>query len=231
MERYESALRPMAGVPAAASANDILWVTYRWMSLGLAITGLVAWLVASSPGAVGFLVTNPVVFYGLMFAQLGLVFAFNPVAARASTPVAASMFFVYSALTGITFSSLFLVYTRASIASTFFVTAGSFAGLSVYGAVTKRDLSPIGRFLFFAVIGLLIATVVNIFVASSGLYWVTTFGGLLIFAGLTAYDTQALKRLYAMGGHRNLALIGALKLYLDFINMFLFLLRIFGRRE
>jgi uncharacterized protein len=230
MDRYQTAVRPMAA--PAASANDILWVTYRWMSVGLAITGLVAWLVASSPGATALFVSNPIMFYGLMFAQLALVIAFNPVAMRASTPVAATMFFVYSALTGLTFSTLFLVYTRASIASTFFVTAGSFAGLSVYGATTKRDLSALGRFLLFALIGLLIASVVNIFLASSGLHWLLTFGGLLIFAGLTAYDTQTLKEVYAAGGGgRNLALIGALKLYLDFINMFLFLLRIFGRRE
>ena len=230
MERYQTAPRPMA-VPAA-SANDILWITYRWMSIGLAITGLVALLVAASPGAVGFFVTNPIVFYGLMFAQLGLVIAFNPVAIRASTPVAAGMFFLYSALTGVTFSALFLVFTRASIANAFFVTAGSFAALSVYGATTKSDLSALGRFLFFALIGLLIATVVNIFVASSGLYWLTTFAGVLIFAGLTAYDTQALKEMYAQaGGGRNLALIGALKLYLDFINMFLFMLRLFGARR
>jgi FtsH-binding integral membrane protein len=230
-DRFQTAMRrPMPAL--ASSANDMLWVSYRWMSVGLAITGVVAMLVAASPGAVAALISNPVLFYGMMFAQLGMVIAFNPVAARASTAVAAAMFLVYSALTGVTFSTLFLVYTRESIASTFFITAGTFAGLSVYGATTKRDLSPIGRFLMFAVIGLVIASLVNMFVASSALFWLTTFGGVLIFAALTAYDTQMLKELFASGqGGRNLALVGALKLYLDFINMFLFLLRLFGRRD
>jgi uncharacterized protein len=231
-DRFQTAMR--RGMPSemSSSATDMLWVTYRWMSLGLAVTGVVAMLLAASPGTVEALVTNKILFYGVMIAQLGMVIAFNPVAARASTPVAAAMFLAYSALTGVTFSTLFLVYTRESIASTFFITAGTFAGLSVYGVTTKRDLSPMGRFLFFAVIGLVIASIVNIFVASSGLYWLTTFAGILIFAGLTAYDTQMLKELFASGaGGRNLPLIGALKLYLDFINMFLFLLRLFGRRE
>jgi FtsH-binding integral membrane protein len=229
VNRYQATERPL--VAQTESVNDILWVTYRWMSVGLGITGLVAWLVSQSPAALDIVVGNRIVFYGLLIAQLGLVIAFSPVAARASTAVAAAMFFVYAALTGLTFSVIFLVYTSSSIASTFLITAGAFAGLSVFGAVTRRDLSGVGRFAIFALIGLIIASVVNFFLASTALMWLTTFAGVAIFAALTAYDTQKLKALYAAGVGGNLALRGALTLYLDFINMFLFLLRLFGRRR
>jgi FtsH-binding integral membrane protein len=229
MERYQVAAQPIAR--PGESANDILWVTYRWMAVGLAITGLVAGWVASSPAALQLVVGNRIVFYGLLFAQLGIVIAFNPIAARASTAVAGAMFFTYAALTGLTFSVLFLLYTSSSIASTFFVTAGAFAGVSLFGAVTHRDLSGVGRFALFALIGLILASVVNFFLASSALLWLTTFAGVAIFSALTAYDTQKLKTLYAAGAGGNLALSGALMLYLDFVNMFLFMLRLFGRRK
>ena len=224
-----SVSRPLAA--PAESAHDILWVTYRWMSLGLAITGLVAWFVSQSPAAIELVLGNRLVFYGLILAQLGLVFAFNAVAVRASTAAAAAMFFVYAGVTGLTFSTLFLLYTASSIASTFLVSAGAFAGLSAVGAVTRRDLSSVGRFAMFALIGLILASVVNIFLASTALVWVTTLAGVAIFAALTAYDTQKLLALYAAGEGGNLALRGALTLYLDFINMFMFLLRLFGRRR
>lgn len=232
MNRYEASARP-AGARSLAtqSANDILWVTYRWMSIGLGITGLVAWLVSQSPQAIEIVLGNRLVFYALLFAQLGLVFAFSSVAQRASTAVTAAMFFAYAALTGLTFSVIFLVYTSSSIATTFLITGGAFAGLSVFGAVTKRDLSGVGRFAIFALIGLIIASVVNMFLASTALMWLVTFAGVGIFAALTAYDTQKLKEMYAAGVGGNLALRGALMLYLDFINMFLFLLNIFGRRK
>lgn len=208
-----------------------MWITYRWMSLGLALTGVVALLIAHSETAISLLFSGRSNMMILMFAQLGLVIAFSAVAPRASTAVAAAMFFAYAALTGVTFAAVFLVYTGASIGTTFLVTGGTFGALSAYGAVTKRDLSAIGRFALFAVIGLVIAGLVNIFLASPLLMWIQTFAGVLIFAGLTAYDTQRLRALYAEGAEGNLPLIGALTLYLDFINMFLFLLRIFGRRR
>jgi uncharacterized protein len=212
--------------------SDALWVTYRWMTLGLATTGVVALGVAHSPGLVESLLQNRLLFYVLLFAQLGLVFAFSSVARRVSTAAAALMFFTYAALTGVTFSTLFLVYTASSIAGTFFVTAGSFAGLSAFGAATKRDLSAIGRFGLFALIGIIIASLVNMFLRSSGLDWLITVIGVLLFAGLTAYDTQKLKELFrSQGTGANLPLVGALTLYLDFINMFLFLLRILGNRR
>lgn len=216
----------------SSKASDALWGTYRWMSLGLATTGFVALAVVSSPAALGALLGNPILFYGLMFAQLGLVVAFSAMAMRVSTAAAAAMFFAYAALTGVTFSTLFLVYTASSIAATFFVTAGAFAGLSIFGAITKRDLSGIGRFALFALIGVVLASLVNLFLHSTGLSFAITVIGVVLFAGLTAYDTQRLKALFASGdAHGNLPLVGALTLYLDFINMFLFLLRLLGDRR
>ncbi len=230
MERIDSYARPRAAT--GESANDILWITYRWMSLGLALTGVVAWWVASSETAITFLFEHRALFYVLMFAQLGLVFTFSSLAARVSTAVAASMFFAYAAITGVTFSILLLVYSSASIAQAFFVTAGSFAGLSIFGATTKRDLSTVGRFALFALIGVVIATVVNLWLANGTLMWLVSYTGVLVFGALTAYDTQKLKQIYAQhGAVGNLALVGALTLYLDFINMFLFLLRIMGSRR
>jgi FtsH-binding integral membrane protein len=218
--------------PATGLVSDALWVTYRWMSLGLALTGAVAMGVASSPAALRFLFSSPIVYFGLFFAQLGLVVALSSMAHRVSSAAAATMFFVYAALTGVTFSTLFLLYTRASIAGTFFVTAGSFAGLSAVGLVSKRDLSGVGRFAIFALFGILIAGVVNVFLASSGLNLLLTIGGVLVFGVLTAYDTQKLRNLFASGEvHGNLPIVGALTLYLDFVNMFLFLLRLFGSRR
>jgi len=227
------AARGPVPVPAVRDViSDALWMTYRWMTLGLTTTGVVALLVAHSPAALSLLLENRILFYALLLGQLGVVFALSALASKVSTTVAALLFFGYAALTGVTFSTLFLVYTSSSIAATFFVTAGAFAGLSVVGLVTTHDLSAMGRFALFALIGLILASVVNIFLRSSGLDWLLTIGGVLIFAGLTAYDTQRLKELFRRGeATANLPLVGALTLYLDFINMFLFLLRIFGSRR
>jgi len=230
--QYASRRRELAVPAPVASATDALWATYRWMTLGLATTGLVAMGVAGSPAALELLLKHPFVFWGLLFAQLGLVLAFNVAARKASTAAVAGMFFLFAALTGVTFSTLFLVYTASSIAGVFFVTAGAFAGLSAVGYVTKQDLSAIGRFAIFAVIGLILASVVNIFLQSSGLQWIVSIVGVLVFGALTAYDTQKLKQIFASGeAHANMPLVGALMLYLDFINMFVFLLRLFGRRR
>jgi len=219
-------------VASAGAASDALWVTYRWMTLGLATTGLVALGVASSPAATAFLLQTPIVLYALMFAELGLVFAFSRRVTRVSTAAAAAMFFAYAALTGVTFSTLFLVYTASSIAATFFVTAGAFAGLSIFGAVTRRDLGVVGRFGLFALFGLILASLANMFLRSSGLESLITIVGVLLFAALTAYDTQRLKALFeSESTAANLPLLGALTLYLDFINMFLFLLRLLGDRR
>jgi uncharacterized protein len=218
--------------PREALVSDALWRTYRWMTLGLATTGLVAIGVASSPDAMSVILGNRMIFFGLLLAQLAVVFSFSAVAMRSSTAVVAAMFFAYAALTGVTFSTLFMFYTASSVGSVFLITAGAFGGLSAVGLITKTDLGPIGRFAIFAVIGLILASLVNIFLASSGLDWLISVAGVLIFGALTAYDTQKLKNIFASGDvHANMPLVGALTLYLDFINMFLFLLRIFGRRR
>jgi FtsH-binding integral membrane protein len=213
----------------AQGATAFLWSVYRWMAAGLVVTGLTAMLVASSPAARSLVFGSKLVFGGLLVAQLVAVIAFTPVATRVSTAAAATMFLAYSALTGVTLSSIFLVYTNSSVAQVFFVSAGAFAGLAVYGATTRRDLTSVGRFMVVGLIGLVIASVVNLWLASPAVYWVSTYAGVLIFAGLTAYETQKLKELYvAVGGGANLALRGALVMYLDFVNLFLLLLRIFG---
>jgi FtsH-binding integral membrane protein len=205
---------------------------YVFMSLGLATTGLVALATASSPAAMGFVFGNRLVFFALMIAELLLVLAFAPVAARVSAATASAMFFGYAALSGVTFSAIFLRYTAGSIGGTFLVTGGMFAALSAYGALTKRDLASLGSFCMMGLIGLVIASVVNIFLGSSMLYWLTTFVGVIVFTGLTAYDTAKLRTLQQAGAGREAvtkaALQGALILYLDFINLFLMMLRILG---
>lgn len=234
--------RPGAGVISAAistpsdqAARTFLQRVYFFMSLGLATTGLVALAVVSSPGALEFVFSNRMVFYGLMIAELLLVVAFAPVAARVSASVASAMFFGYAALSGVTFSIIFLRYTMGSIGGTFLITGGMFAGLSTYGALTKRDLTSLGSFCMMGLIGLIIASVVNLFLGNSTLYWLTTFVGVIVFAGLTAYDTKKLQGLGARIEGREAvtkaALQGALILYLDFINLFLMLLRVFGGRR
>jgi FtsH-binding integral membrane protein len=225
-----SVARPL--VRGRERVSDALWVTYRWMTLGLATTGVVAMLVAHSPALLEAIFGNRIVFYALLFGQLGLVVAFSSMALRVSTGAAAAMFFAYAALTGVTLSSIFVLYTGASIAATFFVTAGGFAGLSFYGVATRRDLSPMGRFAIFALFGLILASLVNLFFASSGLQWLISVAGVLVFAGLTAYDTQRLRDILERGeAAANLPLVGALTLYLDFINLFLYLLRFLGDRR
>lgn len=168
-----------------------------------------------------------------MFAELGVVLLLSARVMRMSMSSATLLFILYSVLTGVTFSTIFLVFDLGTIASAFFVTAGTFFAMSLIGYVTKMDLSKIGNVLYMMLIGLLIATVVNIFVASTTLYWITTYAGVIIFVGLIAWDTQKLKQIFYEYGTddengQKLALLGALTLYLDFINLFLFLLRIFG---
>jgi hypothetical protein len=223
------------GTRSDESTRTFLQRVYFFMSLGLATTGFVALAVASSPAALNFVFGNPFVFIGLMIAELLLVMAFAPVAARVSAGTASAMFFGYAALSGVTFSAIFLRYTMGSIGGTFLVTGGMFASLSAYGAVTRRDLSSLGSFCVMGLVGLIIASVVNLFLASSMLYWLTTFMGVIVFTGLTAYDTAKLKDLGTRVDGREAvtkaALQGALILYLDFINLFLMLLRLFGGRR
>ncbi|BBC74109.1 membrane protein [Altererythrobacter sp. B11] len=203
---------------------------YNYMASGVLLTGVVALLTWQSGLAVQ-LFASPLRWI-VALAPLGIVFAMSFGQNRFSTSTLQAMYWGFAVLMGLSLSSVFAVYTGASIAATFFATAGAFAGLSLYGYTTQRDLSGFGTFLIMGVIGLLIASVINIFLQSPALYWAVTFLGVLIFAGLTAYDTQKLKEQYNYVRGTDFAgkaiVLGALNLYLDFINMFLFLLRIMG---
>ena len=203
---------------------------YRWMAAGLAITGLFALGVAESPGLQRVILGNPIVFFGLIIGELVMVVAFSRVLRTATFGTAAAMFLTYCAVSGLTLSSIFFFYSRQSIASTFFITGGTFAAMSAYGTLTKKDLTGWGQFLMMGLIGILVAIVVNIFLRSDALSFVLSCAGVVVFTGLTAYDAQKIKA-YATAGDERLALHGALNLYLDFVNLFLMLLRLFGRRR
>ncbi|UPS43725.1 Bax inhibitor-1/YccA family protein [Prevotella sp. E15-22] len=210
--------------------------TYLWMSMALVITGLTAYVVATNAAISNFLFMHSQLIWILFLAEIGLVIGLSAAIRKISLSAATLMFVAYAALNGVTFSSLFYVYTMGSLASTFFITAGTFGAMSLVGFFTKADLSSMGKILLMALIGLIIASVVNIFVASSGLEVLMTYLGVLIFVGLTAYDTQKIKQMFLMApdaseATQKYAVLGALTLYLDFINLFLYLLRIFGRRE
>ena len=209
---------------------------YVWMSLALIITGITAYGVASSPGLIMAFYTNQMLMWGVVIAEFALVFALSAAINRLSLSVATLLFVVYSVLNGVMFSSIFLVYTMSSVANVFFITAGTFAAMAAYGYFTKSDLTTLSKYLFMALIGLVIATVVNIFVGSSMLSLVISYAGVLIFVGLTAYDSQKIKQMLAQQVDadetaQKVALFGALTLYLDFINLFLYLLRLLGNRR
>ena len=220
----------------ALSERSFLSQVYLWMAMGLALTGMVAWGMANNPAAVVGLMRNPFLFLMIVIAQIGIVFWLSASVLNVSATAATIGFSIYATLNGVIFSTVFLAYTAASIASTFFITAGTFAAVSVYGFATKKDLTAAGSFLTMALIGLIIASLVNMFLRSPIFDWIISYAGVAIFIGLTAYDTQQLKRIheqgFAGGGMlQKLSLMGALKLYLDFINLFLLLLRIMGRRR
>ena len=210
---------------------------YTWMALALAVTGLTAYYCSTNFDVINAIASNSLVFWGLIIAQLGAVMYLSVRINSMSLTTAGIVFLLYAVLTGITFSFIFLVYTMESIASTFFITAGTFGAMSLIGYFTKKDLSGFGRFLMMSLIGLLIATVVNLFLQSTMLMWICTYVGVLIFSGLTVYDTQKIKNMFLMHGAEmnestmKLALMGSLTLYLDFINLFIYLLRIFGDRK
>jgi hypothetical protein len=227
---------PYAGSPTdALRRQSVFNQVYAWMTAGLLTTGAIAMFIANSPALVIAIVGSRLVFFGLIIAQFALVWILSANVMRLAPAVATAMFLGYAALNGLTFPIIFLVYTQASIAGTFFVTAGTFAAMSAIGYFTKRDLSGMGGFLFMALIGILIASVVNIFLANSTLYWIITYAGVLLFVALTAYDTQKIKRMIEQvrdeTSERRVAIYGALTLYLDFINLFLYLLRILGNRR
>lgn len=209
---------------------------YVWMTLALAITGLTAYGVATSPGILQTIYGNSAVLWGIAIAELILVITVSSAINRLSLPVATLLFIIYSVLNGTLFSSIFLVYTASSISTVFFITAGTFAAMALVGYTTKTDLSSMGKILLMALIGMIIATIVNLFVKSTGLDLIISYIGVLVFVGLTAYDSQKIKQMLLQApdageGAQKVALLGALSLYLDFINLFLYLLRIFGRRD
>ena len=209
---------------------------YVWMTLALVITGFTAYGVATSPGVLQLIFGNQILFWGMIFAELALVIGVSAAINRLSLTTATLMFILYSVINGALFSSIFLIYTASSIATVFFITAGTFGVMALIGYTTKTDLTSIGKYLFMALIGLIIATLVNMFIKSEGFTYILSYIGVLIFVGLTAYDSQKIKQMLLQApdageGAQKLALLGALTLYLDFINLFIYLLRIFGRRE
>jgi hypothetical protein len=231
------------GVPRAArdvGLRSYMLSVYNYMASGVLLTGIIALLFANS--SLINLIVNPatgqatVLFWLVLFAPLGLVFALSFGLNRMSAGTAQGLFWLYAALIGVQFSSLFLVYTGVSIAQTFFAVAASFLGLSLYGYSTKRDLSGMGSFLIMGVVGIFVALLINIFLRSPALNLAISAIGVLVFAGLVAYDTQKIKSLYAVVAGNGEAMaksavIGALNLYIDFINLFLFLLRFMGQRR
>ena len=228
--------RPLGVVSDSAYAR-LMRNVYAWMAMALTVTGMAGYYVANQPSILQMLFGNQIVFWGLVIAELAIVIGLSAAINRISFAVAAVMFAVYSLLNGVLLSSIFLVYTMESIVSVFFITAGTFGAMAVVGSFIKRDLSTMGRVLIMALIGVIIATIVNIFLQSSGLTIVLNYAGVLIFTGLTAYDAQKIKRMLQQAGTEvnettmKIALLGSLSLYLDFINLFLYLLRIFGNRR
>jgi FtsH-binding integral membrane protein len=216
--------------------NDFVRSVYNWMFIGLALTGLVALYVSNSETILRLVFGNRLIFFGLILVELALVFSISGMVNRMSASTATILFVIYAGLNGVTLSFIFLVYTRTSIVSTFFICSATFLACSIYGWTTKRDLTSLGGFLFMGLIGIIIASVVNIFIRSSAMSMIVSYIGVLVFVGLTAYDTQKIKNMARtqpadLDGAviRKGAILGALSLYLDFINLFLMLLRIFGQ--
>lgn len=215
--------------------NAFIRSVYNWMAIGLALTGVVAFYVANNESLVRLIYGNQILLIGLIIAELVLVVSLVARVNKMQASTATGLFILYSGLNGITLSFIFLVYTRSAIASTFFICAATFLACSVYGMVTKRDLTSLGGFMAMGLIGIIIASLVNMFVQSQGMSMIISYIGVLVFVGLTAYDTQKLKNMAMTQPSgisdavvRKGAILGALSLYLDFINLFLFLLRIFG---
>lgn len=228
-------MEPRTYAAARPSGLAFLPRTFAWMTVGLLVTAVVALFVASNEALLQIVVGNRLVFFGAILAQFGLVITLSRVAMRVSTATAAMLFLVYAALNGVTLSVLLLVYTGASIASVFGISALTFAAMAIYGATTKRDLTSLGSLFMMGLIGLIVAMVVNWFMQSSMLYWIISVVGVALFVGLTAYDAQRLRNLAdeveGTPDVGRLAIVGALTLYLDFINLFIFLLRLLGQRR
>lgn len=217
-----------------AGLRSYMLRVYNYMASGLALTGIVAYMVSQSPEAMRVIFGTPL-FWLVALAPLGLVFFLSARITRMQATTAQALFWVYAAMMGLSLASIFVVYTGENIARVFFITAGSFAALSLYGYTTKRDLSGMASFLMIGLFGLIIASVVNLFLHSTGLQFALSVIGVLVFAGLTAYDTQSIKELYIASDDESVAtrksVMGALRLYLDFLNLFLMLLQLFGNNR
>ena len=232
----DSSYRTMSVDATAAEQQRFMVRVYNWMTAGLAITGFMAFYISNSPNMMIIIFGNPVLPIVLIIAQIGLVFWLASRVMQMSASQATGVFMLYAGLTGVTFSAIFMAYTTASIFSTFLVTAGTFGAMSLYGYTTKKDLTSWGSFLFMGLIGIIIASLVNMFMQSSMMHMIITYAGVLIFVGLTAYDTQKIKEMNILGNEgtdedTKEAIRGALTLYLDFINLFLMLLRLMGDRR
>jgi len=219
---------------AAERISAFLWKVYGWMAIGLGITAVVAFVVAGSPEILRVLVGNRLVFFGLILAELGLVFFLSARAGSLAPSTASGLFVVYSGLNGATLSVVLLAYTGESVATTFLITAGMFGALALFGSTTKRSLAGAGQFFMMGLVGLILASIVGVFWHNDALQFLISVVGVIVFTGLTAYDAQRLKQmaLALPGGEAgSYAIVGALSLYLDFINLFLMLLRFTGRRD
>ena len=232
----DSSYRTISVDATAAEQQRFMVRVYNWMTAGLGITGFMAFYISNSPAMMNIIFGNPIMPIALIITQIGLVFWLATRVMQMSASKATGVFMLYAGLTGITFSAIFMAYTTASIFSTFLVTAGTFGAMSLYGYTTKKDLTSWGSFLFMGLIGIIIASLVNMFMQSSMMHMIITYAGVLIFVGLTAYDTQKIKEMNILGNEgteedTKEAIRGALTLYLDFINLFLFLLRFMGDRR
>jgi len=229
---------PLKRTQAQIRVNEFIRSVYNWMAIGLALTGFVAFFVSNSQTMMRLIFGNQLIFFGLIIGELALVFSISARVHKMQASTATSLFVLYAALNGATLSAIFLIYTRSSITSTFFICAATFVASSIYGMATKRDLTAMGQFMFMGLIGIVIASVVNLFLRSSGMSLIVSYIGVIVFVGLTAYDTQKLRTMALSqpdgldaGAIRKGAILGALTLYLDFINLFLMLLRILGNRD
>jgi FtsH-binding integral membrane protein len=235
-EEFSNALTRDRELEMSAAFPVLMRKVYLWMTMALAITGFTAYYVAHNETLLMAIYTNQILFWGLLIGELALVIGLSAAINRLSLTAATLMFVLYSVINGATMSFIFLAYTASSITSVFFITAGTFAAMAAFGYFTKTDLTSMGKILMMALIGIIIATIVNIFMKSSGLTVILNYLGVLVFVGLTAYDSQKIREMLqtapdAGEGAQKVALLGALSLYLDFINLFLYLLRIFGSRR
>lgn len=228
----------VAGTRAQSAFSALMRKVYSWMALALVVTGMTAYYVASNENLLYTIFSGgTAIVWGLFIAELALVIILSAALNKLSLVAASLMFIAYSVLNGVTMSVLFIAYTASSIASTFLITAATFGAMSLYGYFTKTNLSTWGKYLFMALIGLLIATLINLVVGSTGMQLIISYAGVLIFVGLTAYDTQKIKNMFLSYGNevndntQKLAIVGSLMLYLDFINLFLYLIRILGNRR